>query len=52
MKTYFVSFYKDQPERIAIRCDFAVLAVSKQQARLIAEKEMASLKGYRLQGVN
>jgi hypothetical protein len=45
--TYFISFQKRM-----IRLEFAIPAASKQEARTIAEKEIARLRGYRYQGVN
>lgn len=48
MKTYYFSFVKDP----AVRLEFLVLARGRHEARLIAEKEAASLKGYRFQGSN
>lgn len=47
VKTHFVSF-----SRPPIRVEFAIPATSKNEARLIAEKEARVLKGYRFQGVN
>lgn len=48
MRLYYVSFQKQDPDR-TIRVEFVIRAVSKQQARLIAEKEARGLRriGYR-----
>jgi hypothetical protein len=49
VQTYFISYCKWQPP---ICVEFTVRATSKQEARLIAEKEMARMNGYRFLGSN
>jgi hypothetical protein len=47
MTTRFVTFYKVQSSR-NIRLEFAIAARTPLEARLIAEKEMRRMPGYRL----
>ena len=50
METHYISFRKWQPRRRTIRVEFAIANCSRQEARMIAEKEVARLKGYRFLG--
>jgi hypothetical protein len=51
MTTRFVTYKKMHSSR-DIRLEFAIPARTTLEAQLIAEKEMATMRGYRLQGVN
>lgn len=51
MQTHYISFRRFRFRR-TIRVEFAIPALTRQEARLIAEREAAALKGYRFQGVN
>lgn len=52
MQTHYISFRKFIDGRGAIRLEFAIRAISKQEARLIAEKEASRLDGFRYDGSN
>jgi hypothetical protein len=50
--TYYISYRKWRLFRKTIRVEFAIAAMTKQEARTIADREARGLKGYRFQGVN
>jgi hypothetical protein len=50
MRTYFLSFERRDLPRV--RVEFVVAAGTRHEARTIAEKEAAQLKGYRFLGSN
>jgi len=47
MQTHFITFRKLLTLHTTIRVEFAIPALTKQEARLIAEKEAAQLRGFR-----
>lgn len=51
MTKHFVTYRKRQPER-DIWLEFGIGAKNGLEARLIAEKEIAALRGYRFIGSN
>jgi hypothetical protein len=50
--TYYISFQKRQSFRRTIRVEFAVRASTRQEARQVADREAARLRGYRFQGID
>jgi hypothetical protein len=52
MTTHYIAFRKFQPRRMSIRVEFAIQTESRQEARTIARKEAAALRGYRYIGSN